>query len=225
MQKLSANQKAIMIGFTLGLVVLLLVGGWYGWKSRQAKISTELSPRSQEFLDEHKGSVSETAVDFGDGKPFQNEYAVDGPCFSVVIPFASKKATTDEPATSCTVRLLTQDPTGRLVISSRPFTQKMADDPAIQLRRQVSFGYRESSVSAKKYTGIVRFEDKETVSVFWITAGKMMTIAFTGLADTTKVDTDRLVKLIESITLNAATTNIKKYDATPSATSSPSAGF
>lgn len=226
MLKLNAKQIAVVTGGVSGLVVLLIIGVVYGARIRQGVVTNQLSDRSKEFLDSHAGSLAETAVDFGDGKAFTENLAVDGACFSLVVPFASKLSPADDGAAqSCTVRLVTQQPTSRLVISSRPFDGKLADDPAIQLRRQTSFGFKESSISATKYPTVVRFDDKETVSIFWLTAGKMMTIAFTGLADTTKVDTDRLVVLIQSIILNTKPTQVKNYDATPSASASSSAGL
>lgn len=226
MQKLSVNQRAVMSGIMAGVVFLVVGGGIYGWGLRQGTITDQLSTRSQEFLQSHPEGLTETAVDFGDGTAFVNNLAVDGACFSVVIPFASKKTPLEEGATeSCTIRLLTQQPTGRLVISARPFDGKLADDPAIQLRRQANFGYTESSISATKYQTIVRFDDKETVSVFWLTAGKMLTIAFTGLADTTKIDTDRLVSLIDSIVLNSKPIRINTYDASSSTAASSATGL
>jgi hypothetical protein len=226
MSKLNAKQRAVMIGIIIGVGVLMVGAGLYWWGLRQGVITGQLSTRSQQFLESHPDSLTETTVDFGDGTAFTKDLAIDGACFSAVIPFLSKESPLEERAAqSCTIRLMTQQPTSRLVISARPFEGKLADDPAIQLRRQANFGYKESSISATRYQTVARFDDKETVSVFWLTAGKMMTIAFTGLADTTKIDTDRLISLIDSIVLNSKPIRINTYDASSSTAASAATGL
>lgn len=216
--------KAIGIGVGIGAVCVVVAISWW-YFARPVQNPTVLSERSQQFMAEHGKDIATQEVSFDDQKEYQQDTAYDQHCYSFEMPFKSIAARMEDPADSCITRLMTKEPISRVAIQAKTAQNALAEDPAITMRRANSNQYHETVLLTKKFGEVLRFNGEDAVTLFWQTAGKTITIGFTGLTDPATVDDSRLIKLIESFQLVTAPAAIRTYEATSSTPSATDSAF
>lgn len=211
----SNARQAVIVGVSVGSVCLVGVLIWW-FMTQPRVVGSQLSERSQQFMAEHGADIAVEEVSF-DQKEYVDNQTYDEFCYSFQMPFKSAQARIEDPAESCIVRLLTKDPISRVAIQAKTEPNPLTEDPAITMRRANTEQYRETSIQTARFGQALRFDGDGAVTVFWQSAGKTITIGFTGLTDPATVDIERLRQLIDSFQLVTTPSAVRTY-VTPSTT-------
>ncbi len=180
---LITKKKIIVLTIAIGLIA---VSGYFIYSQLQQKtvISTQLSDRAQEYLNEKKQSDNADWRDVSlenkhvDTENVTNEARKGGDCFTLTIPFAISKENQKE---GCVVDLTTATPQVRILSTQRKTSVKKLDElPEIQLRRSKPDQYKESSkqVNGRDYIIFLQTEPYFTATAFTLIDKEAFSLSF-----------------------------------------------
>lgn len=205
MTKLTRRHWLIGTGI---LICLLLGAAWFGWqmlkKNATGQILTDLSDRSQEFIDQErkKSSSSWNQVEFSTPGPQSGDQGsrFSTTCFTISLPFTTRDQKVENTASSCTLAVRVLSPPGRLVIWARPLRSKLDEDTAITLRRLKKDVYTESTLKTTNFGPVLMFQSGDELALFLASKQMLYSFAFTDTT-TAKLKESDLQAMLDGFTI------------------------
>ncbi len=183
---LNRKKKLSMFAIAGGIVLILLGVAWFRmYRDAFGKIQTDLSKRSQEFIDAERAKSQSSWKEIHLGTPVPQAGDVgtrfSTPCFTIALPFTIRDQHIDNKDGSCTFAVRVLFPPARLVVWARPLRITLSEDTAVTLRRSKRDVYTESQLSTSTVPDVVQFRSSDELILFFTKGTMEYSFAFTNV--------------------------------------------
>lgn len=191
--------------------------------------TNQLSERAMAFYQEQKPANPIWRHRIFDFETEEDQFAylnptdalpVRAPCAGVTIPFRAKNPNISQPSPSrCVIRASLQDPPGNVTITIDQFpTDSISNNSHVLLRINNPDIYHQRTISiTKQFDQYYAFQSDTEVTLFAQTPTQHFTISFSNLSpiDITQISSQKINKLIDSISLNQSFIGQSQITPTP----------
>jgi len=177
-------------------ILIILVGGflvaWIVFNQRtrinpNPQITTELSERSQQFIEDRKAEQDQTwrlaRLETTDAP---SAYVANNPCFRVTIPNPLETPRTQLGSDSCSFQATSTDPHGKLLISMQPNTRPLHEDTGVIFRERNPDFVQLDPINPERLPPEIleqiRFESESEHLTLLRTSNSLLTISFSQIS-------------------------------------------
>jgi len=202
------KSKLNSILFVAVTLILLCIGFWFFIvsSSQSTRFNTQLSNREQEFISERSGNNDQQWNDVNFIQPTDipsDAGKVSTPCIKLRVPFTISKTSYEngDDNLNCIVRTTVLNPHSLLVITTKPATETLEENPAVKMRRRDPRLY--TSVAAPQLVSgqVIGFKTSEELTYFIRTDTKIVTVSFSQVSQIDRLDMSQVDALLKSIEL------------------------